>query len=254
MQTNNNHTFTSLRSLEKATTTENGASMKDASFIMADVPLDLREVKKILPFGLKLANPAMATLFYVNYPIFPMGQPYHETIMMVHVKTPFGRGYHCCWILVDQDVALIGGQLMLGYPKKLGKFTWKEDDKGISASVSRRGVKLMSVKALRETREVNPGPIFGVKHFNLGGPGQMVAFNPVWLFKVKENIHESYTATAELVLGDYSPFDPIAKLIDGDPVNARIARMDIIGINYLLPVGFTGGYRWCLNTFNMRIR
>ncbi len=253
MQVNKDQIPTSIRSLKAISTEENGAHMKDASFVIVDVPIDRREVKKYLPFGMRPANPPMATMFFVNYPIFPFGQPYRETIMMVHVQTPLGRGFHCCWILVDKDAALIGGQLFMGYPKKLGEFTFEEDKEGISAGVTRRGVKLMSVKARRGAPEDSPGPVFGYKTFNLGGPGQMLAFNPVWLFKVKENIHESYEAKAELVLND-SAFDPIARIIAGDPVRARIARTDIMGVKYILPVGFTGGYRWFLNTYNMRLR
>ncbi len=69
----------------------------------------------------------------------------------------------------------------------------------------------------------------------------MLAFNPVWLFKVKEEIHESYEAEAELVL-NYFAFGLIARIIAGEPAHVRIARTNIMGVKYILPVGFAGGY------------
>lgn len=174
--------------------------------------------------------------------------------MMVHVRTLLGRGIHCNWILVDNDVALIGGRDFLGYPKKLGELAFSENDGTINASVTRRGIKLMSVEARRNAPEDNPGPVFRHKNFNLGGPGQMLTMNPLLLFKPREVIHESFEAQAELILND-SVFDPIAGLVAGDPVSARIVRMDILlPPKYILPVGYTGGWKWYLNTFNMRFR
>jgi hypothetical protein len=78
--------------------------------------------------------------------------------------------------------------------------------------------------------------------------------NPILLFYPREVIHESSKAQIKLILND-SVFDPIARLVAGDPVSARIVRMDILlPPKYIFPVGFTGGWRWFLNTFNMRFR
>lgn len=226
---------------------------KDAKLVLIDVPLDRTATDKILPFGLCLTDPPTGTIILADYPIFPYGEPYHEAIMMIHVKTLFGKGIHCAWILVDSDIALVSGREFLGYPKKMGQFTFSDQDGTISASVARRGVKLIDVKATRGAPEKNPAPVFAQKTFNLGGPGQWVAFSPLLLFKPTEDIHEAYAAEADLTLND-STFDPIAKLVAGKPVSARIVRMDITGSSYYLPVGFTGGRGWLRNTFDMRFR
>jgi len=254
MHENKGQIPTSYRSLKAVFLGEHGIPFQGASLVLIDVPLDRREVNRILPLGLWPTNPPMATIFFANYPIFPFGEPYREAIMMVHVRTPLGKGIHCNWILVDNDVALIGGRDFLGYPKKLGELTFSENDGTIRASATRRGVKLMSVEARRNAPEDDPGPVFRHKNFNLGGPGQMLTLNPVLFFKPREVIHESFRAKAELVLNE-SVFDPIARLVAGDPVSARMVRIDILlPPKYIFPVGYTGGWRWFLNTFNMRFR
>ena len=46
-----------------------------------------------------------------------------------------------------------------------------------------------------------------------------------------------------------------AKFLTSPHPHARIVRMDILlPPKYIFPVGFTGGWRWFLNTFNMRFR
>lgn len=247
-------TPTSYRSLKTAVVGEHNIPFQNVSLVVLEVPLNRHEVKKILPLGFWPANPPMATLFFADYPIFPYGLPYREAVMMVHVRTPLGKGLHCIWILVDDDVALIGGREFLGYPKKLGEITFVEKSSTISVNVTRRGVNLLSAEARRKAPEDTPSPVFGYKTFNLRGPTQIFTINPVLCFKPKEVIHESFKAETKLEFND-SIFDPIAGLVAGAPRNARIVYMDILlPAEYIFPLGYTGGWRWFLNTFNMRYR
>jgi acetoacetate decarboxylase len=230
-----------------------GVMWKDAELLLMDVPLNKELVKTILPCGLWPTEPAMGTLVLVNYPVFPYGVPYHEALLMIHVRSILGEGWHCAWILVDSDTALIPGRELLGYPKKMGDFYYTHKKDAISASVTRRGVKLFSVNAKRGGKEERPAPVFARKTFNVGGLGQMYIVSPLILFKVKEDIHESYKATVDLKM-NYSKFDPIAEIISGPPVNARMVKMDIVDSDYYFMLWWTGGKNWFLNTFNMRNR
>jgi acetoacetate decarboxylase len=226
----------------------------NARLILVDVPLNLREVKKILPLGLWPSDPPMATLFLIDYPTvaYPLF-PYKEAIMMIHVRTLLGQGRHCCWIIVDDDPALILGRELLGFPKKTGDFVFEEEKDTISASITRRGVTVMSMTAMRGGRESSPPPVFNHKLFNYGGLGQFMAFSPVWLFRPKEVIHESWQADITLTLNP-SDFDPLARLVDGKPRNGRIVTLDIPGGSpYMLPVGLAGPFLFG-RTFNLRFR
>ena len=225
-----------------------------AQLVLADVPLDRQQVKRILPLGMRPTDPPVATLFLIDYPAvaYPLF-PYREAMMMVHVRTPLGQGRHCCWIIVDDDSALILGREMLGFPKKTGRFVFDVNKETVSASVTRRGITVMSMRATRGSREASPHPVFNHKTFHFGGMGQFMALSPVWVFRPKEVIRESYRADIQLTLND-SELDPIARLVVGEPRNGRIVVMDIPGdATYMLPVGLAGPFVFG-RTFNMRVR
>jgi acetoacetate decarboxylase len=248
-----NHAPASFKEMNDSFRGDAGVLWKDAELLLIDVPLNKELVGEILPFGLWPTQPATGTLVLADYPVFPYGLPYHEAILMIHVRSIFGEGWHCAWILVDSDVALIPGRELLGYPKKMGTFSYSRKKDGISAGVTRRGVKLISVSAKRGAREEKPGPVFARKTYNVGGMGQMYVLSPLIMFNVKENIRESYQAAANLKL-NYSVFDPIAEIISGPPVNARMVKIDIVDNDYYFMLWWTGGRSWFLNTFNMRNR
>jgi len=226
----------------------------NARFVLLDVPLDGKELKKILPFGMRPSQPPTATLFIAEYPTvsYPL-VPYHEAAMLVHVRTPLGSGRHCCWMIVDDDTALILGRELLGYPKKNGIFEFNLKGDDIQASISRRNVKVISIEGKRGEPQNPKPPVFDIKTFNVGAMGQLFALNPIWMFRPREIIHESYNAEIKLTLND-SDFDPISQLVAGEPQNGRIVVMDIPGDSpYMLPVGVTGP-SWFGKAFDMRFR
>jgi len=229
-----------------------GRLWEDAHFLLADVPLHGDKVKKILPLGLKPSDPPLATLFICHYNKTGFTVPYKESAALIHVRTPLGEGYHCCWMPVDDDTALIYGRELLGYPKKMADIVFEEDGDQISASVTRRGVKVLSMEGKRGAAQSSPPPIFNVKTFNVGGMGQFMAINLVWLFRPIEEIHESYEAEVTVSVAE-SEYDPIAHMVAGDAINGRIAVIDILGAPYMFPVGCAGIF-WANRTFFMRYR
>ena len=226
----------------------------NAQIVLADVPVNIREVKKILPLGLWPTDPPMATLFLINYPTvaYPLF-PYKEAIMMIHVRTLLGQGRHCCWIIVDDDPALILGRELLGFPKKTGTFVFEDNRETVNASITRRDITVMSMTASRGSREPVPPPVFNNKTFNYGGLGQFMSFSPIWMFRPKEVVRESWQAAIDLTVND-SAYEPLARLVDGEPRNGRIVTIDIPGGSpYMLPVGLAGPFVFG-RTFNMRFR
>jgi len=253
MPTNSTFSDVPFRSILRQVKGDAGVPLGGCKYLQIDVPVDRAAVKKILPWGLWPTNPPMAMLTASRYETFPLGAPFGESAFNIYVNTPFGKGIHCAWIVVDDDCSLIGGRDFLGYPKKLADFSFRDSNKHISATISRCGAPLISLEADILEKEEHPAPVYGVKHFNMGGPGNLVFFSPLWLFKAKEKIYESYSVKATLKLGD-SERDPLAKFISGDPVGGRMTILDSHGIRYMLPVGITGGIRWFSNTFAMRFR
>lgn len=223
--------------------------------VLIDVPIKAQEAKKLLPMGLRLQDSNRATFFIADYAKTAFTTPYRECALLLHVRSRLGgAGIHCAWMIVNDDTALIYGRELLAYPKKMGAITFSETDRVITSETSRRGVNLSSVKAIMQEEEKYPDPVTAVKIFNTGGMGQFLAFNAVWLFKFVEHIHTSYKATAELNIAD-SPYDPIRKLIAdyANPLPARIAKVDILGWHYMLPVSLAGPRNYA-NTFEYKFR
>jgi Acetoacetate decarboxylase (ADC) len=227
---------------------------ENAYFLLIDLPLNPQAAKKILPLGMCLRRPYRATFFMADYTKTAFTIPYHECALLLHVRTPFGSGVHCPWMIVDDDTALIYGRELLGYPKKMGEFKYARKGNAMSAGLTRRGVPIFSVSAKQAAAEKAPAPVLGMKTFNFGAMGQFIAFNPVWLFKPNERIHESYRAEAELIIQN-SICDPIKPLIAEytNPMPARMARIDILGSRIMLPVGITG-FSTYANTYELRFR
>jgi acetoacetate decarboxylase len=181
--------------------------------------------------------------------------PYREAGLMLHVRTLAGRGWHCCWmVLDDDDTAMIYGREILGYPKKRASIRWEETDDAVHASVTRRGVEILSLEAVKGVHEANPAPIFDVKTFNVGGIGNFLAFNTAWCFRITETFRESRAAEVDVTLRPAED-DPIAVLAASQKLRAagRFASTDITGLRYLFPVGIAGP-RWFTNTYFLRFR
>jgi acetoacetate decarboxylase len=224
----------------------------NARFVLADVPLKKQEVKRILPLGLWPSDPPMGTFFIANYTKTSFTAPYHEAALLLHVRTILGAGVHCCWMPVNDDTAMIYGRELLGYPKKMARIEYEEGNGVVRGSVTRRGIKVLAMEGVRGPVQVPAPPVFNYKTFNAGGPGQLFGLNPVWLFRPREVIHESYSAEVSVTLND-SEYDPVARLVAGPPVRGRIAVTDIPGSKYNLPVGVAGPL-WFMSTFFMRYR
>ncbi len=227
---------------------------KDAVFVMGDIPVDPEEARKILPLFMKLDKPYKATFFFCKYPNNAFSGPYNETALLLHVRTPFGKGIHCPWMLLDDDTALIYGRELLGYPKKTADISFEDDGKKVRASATRRNIAVFEVEAERISQEKKPMPLMARRTFNIGGLGQFLCFNPIWMFSPTERIHESYSAKAILKVRN-SDYDPISRLIAdySNPIDVRVAKLDLTGSRMLWPVGVSGLRVW-KNSFNLRYR
>ena len=90
---------------------------RDAHYLIAEMDIDPAAARRWVPFPLRLASPATATIFTGWFPHNTFGSVYHEAGLFLHVEH-FGRpAIFSPWMLVDDDVALITGRELLGYPK-----------------------------------------------------------------------------------------------------------------------------------------
>ena len=151
-----------------------GLKMKiweNATVVTADIPLNQKETKRILPLFMWPVKPCKITFFMAQYASTAFTGAYNESAILFHVRTPFGKGVHVPWMVVNDDTALIYGRELLGYPKKSADIPFDDDGKKIKTSITRRGIKIASAEAERIAIEANPSPITAIKTFNIGGDG-----------------------------------------------------------------------------------
>lgn len=225
----------------------------DSRMITADVALAGDQVKKILPLGMWLTEKPTGSFFIVDYRQPNFTAPYREAALLVHVKTLFGRGLHCVWMTVDDDTAMIYGRELLGYPKKMANMKFEQEKSTISASVTRRGTTVLAMHGRKKDIQSNPLPVFDKKMFNVGGLGNLLLLQTIWMSRSCERITESCDAEVELSLLP-SKSDPLLDLVESSSTShGRIVMFDIIRGKYLFPVGLAGPL-WFARTRMLRMR
>ncbi|MFD0364092.1 acetoacetate decarboxylase family protein [Nocardia sp. GCM10030253] len=203
---------------------------RDAHYFSATVDIDPERMKQWLPAGVQLAEPARAEVFTAFFPDNNFESPgYHEAGLFVHIKTLQGTGIHCPWMILDDDVALIIGRELLGYPKKLGQVDWTLTDTEIRAEATRRGHKLLTMVGRLGEIIAEPPPILARPHRNVVGftgifPSWLVAFTP------RESVVEVRRIEDFSLEVHGSERDPLDQMGIGRVIEARLHRVDLLGV------------------------
>jgi acetoacetate decarboxylase len=204
---------------------------RDAHYLVADVELDVARAKRFVPWPLRVRD--RAQLFLAFFPHNSFGSVYREAGVFFDVSHLGKRAIYSPWMLVDDDVALILGRELLGYPKKLGELAWSLDGDRIRASVARRGHELLSMDGTLGRAIDAPPPMLGRPHRNVstGVVPAVIAFTP------RERAVEVREARLDVRIGS-SERDPLGEMGFGRVLAARLHRVDIAGGGFPLPLGF----------------
>lgn len=214
---------------------EGGWHFVDARFLALRVRVDAAAAKRMLPWGLEPAKPALATIFLARFPESrAVGQGYDEAGIFLHVTHRGKPGLHCPWIVVSDDIALILGRDFLGYPKKIADVDFQVDDTTARGRVVRKGKTVLEISATLGAVDPSPPPMEALPTYNVTSS---VGTTPAWLVKFhpKEEILESRHARAELTVMS-SDRDPIADLGFGAVESAHYYRIKLGGSQLPRPV------------------
>ncbi|MBA3503803.1 MAG: acetoacetate decarboxylase family protein [Myxococcota bacterium] len=207
---------------------------RDAHYLVADVELDADRARRLVPWPLRLAKPARANIFLAYFPHTTFGSVYREAGVFFEVTHFCRRAVYSPWMLVDDDVALIFGRELLGYPKKLGELSWQLDGDRIAATATRRGHTVLSMTGTLGAALPVPPPILGRPHRNIRSSAG-IALPKVIAFSPKERVCEVRAATLDVqIVG--SPRDPLHEMGFGRVLAARLHRVDLGGSLPPLPV------------------
>lgn len=198
---------------------------RDAHYLVADVEVDAAAARRLTPWPLRPTTPAMASIFTAWFPHSPVGAVYREAGLFLHVEHGRTRAVYCPWMLVDNDVALILGRELLGYPKKLGAIDWTHDGSRIEAVASRRGAELVRMRAVLGQAVAAPPPMLGRPHRNVRAA---LGLAVPWILAFTPREHPVEVRRVELTLEvGGSAYDPLHALKMSTPRVAFLHRVHL---------------------------
>jgi len=213
---------------------DDGWLYRDACYLVAEVELDAERAARWVPRPLALARPARAQVFTGYFPVNSFGSVYREAGVFIDVVHRGTRAIYSPWMLVDDDVALIVGRELLGYPKKLGELTWEHDGDRIHAVACRRGHELIAMTGSLAEVIPSPPPILGRPHRNIRTTTGL-ALPKVIAFTPRERVVEVRRAVLDVRIGG-SGRDPLHELGIGRVLATRLHRVDLGGGRLRVPV------------------
>jgi acetoacetate decarboxylase len=221
----------------------------DAHYLVADMEVDARAIARFVPRPLKLASPPLASVFTAWFPHNSFGSNYREAGVFVHVVHRGKRALYCPWMIVDDDVALILGRELLGYPKKIGQIAFDLQGDEIRGVAERRGTELLRMEGTLCERIADPPPMLGRPHRNLRASiGQalptIVAFTP------REEPIEVRRAELSVRVG-HSERDPLGEMGFGAVRAAYLHRVKLGASGIPLPCALVSPL-WALRTLLLR--
>lgn len=104
-------------------------------------------VEHLLPPPLKPPAMPIAFVFVANYPKTNFGISYLESAIFVRATFNGEEGNYCLSMPVTNDMALIGGREMFGYPKKIARIQIGREGKKVVGWTERHDVRFLDIKA-----------------------------------------------------------------------------------------------------------
>ncbi len=122
------------------------ATFFDAEFAIVAFMTDKKIVKKLVPKPLKPAEMPLATAFIARYPRTSFGSVYNEAAVFLNVEYGGEQGSYCLSMPVTEDMALILGREIYGFPKKIAEeISLEVTGKGLKGRCVRHGVDIINL-------------------------------------------------------------------------------------------------------------
>ena len=107
-------------------------------------------VERLLPPPLKPAALPIGAAFVANYPKTNFGVTYLESALFLLAQHNGEEGAYCLSMPVTNDIALILGREVFGYPKKMAEIGLERKGNDIRGWTERHGTRFFEVKAKLE--------------------------------------------------------------------------------------------------------
>jgi acetoacetate decarboxylase len=199
----------------------------NAQLMAVEMEVDRNAAAAWLPGGLKMDDPARATFFVADYPETTFDCVYREAAVLLHVRFGPLKARHCPWMVVDDDVALILGRELLGYPKKMADMAVTRDGDRIEATADRQGARLIDIRGTVGEVMASPPPLIAHRTINVWGTLGL-SVQTLLTFTPKEQIIEARTADVTVKVGG-GKNDPLDELRPGRVTSAILYRINVRG-------------------------
>lgn len=137
-----------IRSLEEiAKGYQQKAEFYDAEMLTVYFETKPEIVERLLPSPLKPAKDPFGAVFAANYPRTNFGVSYLESALFLQVEYNGEEGAYCLAMPVTDDMAMIGGREVFGYPKKMADISLKREGEKVEGWTERRGTRFFEVRA-----------------------------------------------------------------------------------------------------------
>jgi acetoacetate decarboxylase len=104
-------------------------------------------VRRLLPPPLKPGNRPIAVAFVANYPRTNFGVTYLESALFLRAEFEGQEGNYCLAMPVTNDIALILGREVFGYPKKMASIKLHRQGKVVEGVTERHGRRFFRLRA-----------------------------------------------------------------------------------------------------------
>ncbi len=104
-------------------------------------------VERLLPPPLEPFEIPIGFVSVFNYPRTSFGVSYLESALFLQARYNGEEGSYCLAMPVTEDMALILGREVFGYPKKIGKIHLNRNGIEVEGWTERRGVRFLTVHA-----------------------------------------------------------------------------------------------------------
>lgn len=221
------------------------AEFYDAEILTVYFGTKAEIVEKLLPPPLKPTPIPVGAAFVANYPKTNFGVTYLESALFLLAEYNGEEGVFCLAMPVTNDMAMIGGREVFGYPKKMADISFEREGNDVRGWTERHGIRFFEAKAkltgkfndldaqqfITETRESKPDiVVYNFKYFP--SPERTgFDYNPRLIREVvKFNSKKQEIGEAELISRS-SKHDPWA---DVDVVKV-LGAIYTVGDNTMLP-------------------
>jgi acetoacetate decarboxylase len=123
------------------------AEFYDAEMLTVYFETTTAVVEALLPPPLKPASVPLCFAFVAHYPRTSFRVKYRESALFMRASFQEEEGYYCLSMPVTDDMAMVLGREIFGYPKKLAHIELRRSGKYAVGWTERHGVRFMDIRA-----------------------------------------------------------------------------------------------------------